>query len=722
MPVSPTPDDSYYFEIAQAYQQAELDILGQIRDRLARGVTLSDQDWATSRLAEVQVMRRDATAELAKVNRTMASRINGSFGSAYKDGEIAALKDAAEYLPGKPSAVSSDARKRSVAAIARENTARTAEAMGGILRQAEDDYRATVADVVRRTSAGSIDRRTATDRALKASFGKGLMTGPANSRGVRMSLPDYVTMATRTGVAKSMIEGHLDSLGANGVELVYIQPGPRHCERCDIWANVALHRTNGPRGTIFVDSMVDDRQLAVYVQGSLNDARAEGWGHPNCRCSVGGYFPGATEKDLPKPRPKWDEKGYEAQQGQRRLERQIRDAKLRGALSTDPDERARADREVRLNQAALRAHLERNPELKRQPRREALPTTSGGSTPPRTPRPAPKPPETPRKPAPVLSDAQKARNAATMYGEGSPQHREMVRKATDGWDERTAKKSDDFVPHYSKAAGEAGKRAQFLRADQVPEDRWYDEDPEYYAWNMRRMHIRDLANDMASAERAAKRAATKAAKDAKIGSAGAAFVKKFGPDPGFKLPMSSARVKANPNGRGWGPSGIGSAAKDRSYEINCSRVALAVELRARGYDVSATGLIRNDNQITNIEANWVQVDGKVRKFSMQSSFEQMERAALQEGEGARFMVFGSWKAGGAHIWNAEIKNGKLVYVEAQSDSISSRNPTNLYNNMLKWQLVEGRPALGGGVGIMRVDDLLPTDNIARRGWVEPTKR
>src|SRR5688500_10412058 len=131
MPVSPTPDESYYWEIAQAYQQAELEILGQIRDRLDKGQSLSDQAWQTARLAEIQVMRREATKVLAGVNQSLASKISGSFGNAYKDGELAALKDTAAFLPERPSAVSSSARKGAVAAIARETTGKVAQTMPG---------------------------------------------------------------------------------------------------------------------------------------------------------------------------------------------------------------------------------------------------------------------------------------------------------------------------------------------------------------------------------------------------------------------------------------------------------------------------------------------------------------------------------------------------------------------------------------------------------------
>lgn len=378
MPVSPTPDESYYWEIALAYRDAELAMLEQIKNRLLKGQTLDDQAWATARLAEIQTLRRENTAVLRRVNTSMASKIAGSMGNAYKDGELAALKDTKAYLPERPSAITSQARRASVAAIAREVTGGVATASSGVLRQAEDKYREVVQRVVTSTATGAVDRRTATDQALKAALGAGLKTGPDS----RMSLESYIEMATRTGVAKAMIEGHTEAMAANGIDLVYIHPGPRACEICDIWGNTVLWREGGPTGMVIVESMVGDGTVEVHVSGSLSQARGAGWGHPNCRCSIGGYIPGATE--LPVNRPPWDQEGYEAQQRQREIERHIRDWKRKAALATDPKSLAEAKRKVEQWQAAQRAHMASNPFLKRQYGREG-----GGSYKLNQPKPTP---------------------------------------------------------------------------------------------------------------------------------------------------------------------------------------------------------------------------------------------------------------------------------------------------------------------------------------------
>lgn len=371
MPVSPTPPEGYYLEVARAYQEAELEILALIRRRMTMGADLDDLDWATARLSEVQVLRRQAVAVLAKVNSKLAAALNASLGSAYDAGGSAALKDASGHTPSRPSAVPSATRTASVRALAGSITGSLAERLPRMLRQMEDDYARVVNDAVLKVQAGGTDRRTATGQALQAAYGRGLSMGPNG----KINLPDYVTMATRTGVANASIQGHVDTLAENGLDLVYIHPGPRHCETCDQWANKPLWRSVGPVGPVVVEDVQTGKPRTVQVYGTLEGAKAAGWGHPNCRCNVGVYLPGASR--LPTPRPKWDEDGYAAQQEQRAIERKIREWKTRQALATTEQESARARAKVREWQSTQRAHLNQHSTLKRQSARESIGGTLG---------------------------------------------------------------------------------------------------------------------------------------------------------------------------------------------------------------------------------------------------------------------------------------------------------------------------------------------------------
>lgn len=369
MPVSPTPPEDYWAFIAEAYARAEVEILELIRSYVARGIDLQgDAQWAVDRLAEVQSLTQKALVILARVNAAQAQEILLNLQDAYRAGEETALRDLGRGTEEPRSAVSAPARVSAVQAVSGALVGQMAQQMSNLVRTIQDTYAEVVNRTVATVAAGGRDRRTAAQSALNQLLGRGLKMGPPNSNGARLSLPDYVSMSVRTGVANASIQGHLDSLGMLGADLVYIHPGPRHCELCDAWANKPLWRGSGSKGYHTFQDVQTGKEVSVYVYGTLDEAKAAGWGHPNCRCNVGAYLPGASR--LPSPRPKWDQAGYEAQQAQRGLERGIRTYKTRAALALSPEDRAKAGAQVRVRQAALRQHLSRHPYLKRQSRRE----------------------------------------------------------------------------------------------------------------------------------------------------------------------------------------------------------------------------------------------------------------------------------------------------------------------------------------------------------------
>ncbi len=369
MPVSPTPPEDYWAFIAEAYGRAEVEILELVRALIAQGVDVGEPGfWAMERLAEVQALTQRVLVILARVNAAQATEILLNIQDAYRAGEEAALRDLRRGQGEPRSAVSASARTAAVQAVSGAVVGQLAQQMPNLVRAIQDVYAEVVNQTVATVLAGGVDRRTAAQQALNRLLGRGVKMGPANTYGARLSLPDYVSMAVRTGVANASIQGHLDSLGMMGQELVYIHPGPRHCELCDDWANRPLWRTSGSRGWHTFKDVTTGAEVRVYVYGTLDEAKAAGWGHPNCRCNVGVYLPGASE--LPTPRPKWDQKGYEAQQAQRGYERSIRAYKTRAALALTPADRAKALGKVREWQDGLRTHLSRHPYLKRQSRRE----------------------------------------------------------------------------------------------------------------------------------------------------------------------------------------------------------------------------------------------------------------------------------------------------------------------------------------------------------------
>ena len=373
--------------IADSYAQAELTILARISGYLKQGADVPD--WERIQLANVQNLRLLATNTLSDFSNNAAMDIDDAIGQAYDAGGASAFSDLFNDVE-EVSAVGSLARQEAVRAISREVTGAVVNATGAVLRQVDDAFRSIVAESVSLVTAGGMTRRIATQQAINKFLNNGLTVATTGNR--QMNIADYTQMAIRTGTARASVEGHLDAMAVNGINLVYINPGPRHCELCHYWTGKILHARSGSAGKITVTSATTGRPVTVEVAGSLDTARSAGWGHPNCRCSVSAYIPGATK--VPKQQP-FDQKGYQDQQQQRVNERNIREWKRKAELAQTPEAQAKANAKIQENQQKQRDLMASNPNLKRQPSREQLfPRPSGGpSTSPRTGAPNPTTPK-----------------------------------------------------------------------------------------------------------------------------------------------------------------------------------------------------------------------------------------------------------------------------------------------------------------------------------------
>jgi len=169
------------------------------------------------------------------------------------------------------------------------------------------------------------------------------------------------------------------TLESAGVDLVIVSKAPRECPLCRRWEGKVL-TIGGPSGARTVEvehATEDDRMVSVDVAGSLDEARAAGLQHPNCRHSVSAYTPGITKVPHGDPDPE----GYAAGQRQREIERTIRKYKAREAAAVTPEAQRAARAKQRQWQAAMRDHLAAHPDLRRlrareQPGASNLPKTT----------------------------------------------------------------------------------------------------------------------------------------------------------------------------------------------------------------------------------------------------------------------------------------------------------------------------------------------------------
>lgn len=362
--ISPSLGADLAEPVADIYRDAELRILERIAAALAIG--LDAPDWEVQQLARLQRIRESILAELRLVNPMAAAAIMDALTEAYGSGILSAFQDAGPYVPHlDPTA---DARAAAVAVLAAETVRGVASAQAPILRAADDIYRAVIAQVTTQVGTGVIGRQEAVQSALRQFAHAGIQG--IETRGGKMDLADYVQMAVRTAASRTALAGHENTMDRVGLDLVVIHPGPRACKICDQWARKVLSR-KGQTGVLQMRSLTDGTFVAVTVDDTLARARAAGWGHPNCRCSLQSYMPGVTRPDIIE-RPPWDQVAYEAQQRQRAIERQIRGWKTQQAIGITPEAKMDAARRVRAWQQAQRDLLDAYPFLKRQSVREQI--------------------------------------------------------------------------------------------------------------------------------------------------------------------------------------------------------------------------------------------------------------------------------------------------------------------------------------------------------------
>lgn len=362
MPIDPGQGERLARRVSELYAEAELGLLRRVARTLGKG--LDAPTWATTKLLELDLLRARMMQDLATLDEVAVGVIRETIGLAWLTGQATAVADLDDV---GADVVMPPARARAVAVIAEDTIGVVSKVRPAALRAVVDIYQRVIGEASAVTVLGAETRRTAAQGALNRLAANGV-TGFRDVSGRAWGMESYVEMAVRTGTGKAAVQGHVDQLQANGLDLVVVSDSPRECALCRPWEGKVLSLGRGVVGVIDAPSATGGPPVRVKVAGTLDDARRAGFQHPNCTHSVSAYLPGATRKSFAKGEPD----GYEAQQRQRAIERNIRAWKTRSAIALDDAAAAAADAKVRQWQGALRAHLAANPDLKRQSAREQI--------------------------------------------------------------------------------------------------------------------------------------------------------------------------------------------------------------------------------------------------------------------------------------------------------------------------------------------------------------
>lgn len=360
-------------EIGQLYAEAELAVLKLTADAVRKGLDTTDLAERASILRQLQAAAAGVAQGL--VPSRLAREV---LAEAAQAGDQAAIErlGLAPQIPVSTTRLSVTAAN-AIATLGVQLVGGLSALTPAILRSSADVYQRTIATVTAQSVAGGMTRYEA-QRQATAILAREGSPAVAYGNGARMPVGSYAEMATRTASNRAWQEGHIGRMSSSGVNLVQIVIGVGSCEKCARWAGKVLS-TDGRTGQVEAQHATDDGTVTVTVAATLDQARAAGWNHPNCRCTVAGYFPGIPSTGR---RTTYDPKTEKARSDLRALERRKREYLRREAIAATPLERAAARRSVRDTDAKIRDHVKSTGVI-RQRQRESLIFT--GEKAPRTP-------------------------------------------------------------------------------------------------------------------------------------------------------------------------------------------------------------------------------------------------------------------------------------------------------------------------------------------------
>ena len=134
------------------------------------------------------------------------------------------------------------------------------------------------------------------------------------------------------------------------------------CPLCVPWLGRVLSLTGASTGTAAIKDATG-KLVEIRVSGTLGEARASGFRHPNCRCSWIPYAAGADldAADMLAMPPMGAEEVYKASQRQRALQRRVRSAAQRSSTAMTPAARRDADRDLAAARAAAAGQARERP-------------------------------------------------------------------------------------------------------------------------------------------------------------------------------------------------------------------------------------------------------------------------------------------------------------------------------------------------------------------------
>lgn len=349
MAVSTGVNELLLDEMFMVYVAAEQEMLAKVAARVKKGVMIPG--WNEQKLADVRGMRKELEDSLAKIHAKSAPGAASAVISSYLKGINSVEKD----LKMPKTTLRTLSIPYHIQRLILESNEILKGASVQILRSTMDSYRSIVADSTAMMLTGVETRLQATQRALDIFASRGI-TGFVDKAGRNWDMTSYTEMAIRTTSARAALQGHIDRSTELDHDLMMVSSFGRTCPICAPWEGVVLSISG---------------KTPNYR--SLDEAKASGLFHPNCKHTLLAYFPDITE--IPRVLQN-DDSFYDATQKQRSNERQIRKWKRVEAVAITPEAKLKAGAKIRSWQTVQRELMGKF-DLKRRYHREAIKNRSG---------------------------------------------------------------------------------------------------------------------------------------------------------------------------------------------------------------------------------------------------------------------------------------------------------------------------------------------------------
>lgn len=372
------------WELAERFTDAENVMLAEVARRARRIIALEADAQAADVVArlrisqELSMERARAYRDLQDLARSVVRDIREQdlagwlMDIAAKEGEAAAAARLrlARRIPGRTFPGTS---VQAVGALTLDLSSRLEALELRILRFPQDVYQQVISETAPRVLLGAENYVLNQRQAVQRFLDRGI-TGFIDRSDRRWTIGAYAEMAGRTASARAWNDASVWRMQQSSLNLVTVQGGFDACKRCAPWIGKILS-TDGTTGTITLPHATQDRPVVITIHGTVEEARAAGWGHPNCRDRLTAYLPGLS---IPQADFEYNEAAEKERERHRELERDVRAAKRREATAMDDITRRKAAREIADAQAELR-DFTRTTGRRRQSYREQLQFADGRS-------------------------------------------------------------------------------------------------------------------------------------------------------------------------------------------------------------------------------------------------------------------------------------------------------------------------------------------------------